>query len=47
MKSRCESAETKNYKLNKHLRKSDKRCSDIRELTYAIQYPLSDGTLDC
>ena len=47
IKSRCESAETKNYKLNKHLRKSDKRCSDIRELTYAIQYPLSDGTLDC
>lgn len=47
IKSRCESAETKNYKLNKHLKKSDKRCSDIRELTYAIQYPLSDGTLDC
>ena len=47
IKSRCESAETKNYKLNKHLKKSDKRCSDIRELTYSIQYPLSDGTLDC
>tara|TARA_R110000772_G_scaffold19638_4_gene54791 strand:+ start:282 stop:1070 length:789 start_codon:yes stop_codon:yes gene_type:complete len=47
IKSRCENAETKNYKLNKHIRKLDKRCSDIRELTYSIQYPLSDGTLDC
>ena len=46
-KSRCDSAETKNYKLNKHIRKLDKKCTDIRELTYAIQYPLSEGTLDC
>ena len=47
IKSRCDSAETKNYKLNKHIRKLDKKCTDIRELTYAIQYPLSEGTLDC